>query len=521
MLNGVVGGWVDSSPMIVISGQTNLSFVEYQEKTGIRQFGVQGINIGQLAEKVVKFFITIDDPKNILYYLQKAYYLSTTGRPGPVWLDVPLNIQGMAVPDGPLREFTEYAVQESPKDIHAEVQETMRLLLQAKRPILLAGQGVRLGSAVEGFREFVEKFRMPVLTARLAIDLIHSDHPLYVGRPGTYGERSANFAVQNADLILSVGCRLGTSLIGHDAKDFGRNAKKILVDIDQKELDKPGLEKIAVVIHSTTKNFFQAALKEGEHAKMPDWEKWIAVCNGWKRAYPVVLPSYKEEKPVSSYYFTDRLSAVATNDDWVLVDTGSCFHVACQTWKIKTGQRFLTTGGISTMGYWAAGIGACMARDRKRIIVITGDGSLQMNLQELATVKQNNLPLKIFIFNNNGYLLMRLMQSNFMDKRFMGESPATGLWCPDALKIADTYGIRGIRIDSVEGIEEKITEALDCPGPVICDVMMPEWQILAPRTMSDKLPDGRLVARPYEDMYPFLDREELKRQMVAELPEEF
>lgn len=518
VMNGVVGGWVDSSPMIVISGQTNLPFVEYQEKTGIRQFGVQGINIKQIAEKVVKFFITIDDPKNILFYLQKAYYLATSGRPGPVWLDVPLNIQGMAVPDGPLREFTEYAIESTPKDMQEELRNVLQILFQAKRPILLVGQGVRLGQAMEEFKKFVEKFHMPVLTARLGIDLINSDHPLYVGRPGTYGERAANFAVQNADVILSVGCRLGTSLIGHNAKDFGRNAKKIVVDIDQKELDKPGVE-IAVKINSATKDFFQAALKETEHIDLPDWNKWIVVCNGWKRAYPVVVSSYKEEKPVNSYYFTDRLSAAAASDDWVLVDTGSCFHVASQTWNIKAGQRFLTTGGISTMGYWAAGIGACVAHDRKQVIVITGDGSLQMNLQEFATVKQNNLPLKVFIFNNNGYLLLRLAQSNFMDKHLMGESPATGLWCPDSLKIAETYGIHGMRIDSVDGIDEKIKEALEYKGPVICDVMTPEWQILAPRTMSDKTPDGKLVARPYEDMYPFLDRDELKRQMIAESPD--
>lgn len=518
VLNGVVGGWVDSSPMIVISGQTNLPFVEYQEKTGIRQYGVQGINIRQLAEKVVKFFITVDDPKNILYYLQKAYYLATNGRPGPVWLDVPLNVQGMAVPEGPLREFTEYEAEETSSGIQTEIQDTLHLLLQARRPILLVGQGVRLGKAVEDFREFVEKFHMPVLTARLAIDVIESEHPLYVGRPGTYGERAANFAVQNADVIVSVGCRLGTSLIGHDAKDFGRNAKKIVIDIDQKELDKPGVD-MAVKVHSTAKNFFRTVLKEIERHTIPDWSAWVGVCNGWKRNYPVVQSAYKEEKPVNSYYFVDRLSAVSKPDDWILVDTGSCFHVACQTWKVKQGQRFLTTGGISTMGYWAAAIGACMAHDKKQVIVITGDGSLQMNLQEFATVKQNNLPLKVFIFNNNGYLLLRLAQRNFMEKHLMGESPATGLWCPNSLKIAETYGIHGVRIDSIEDIDKKIKEILAYEGPVICDIMTPEWQVLAPRTMSDKMPDGKLVPRPYEDMFPYLDREELQKQMIAEFPD--
>ncbi|PJE64618.1 MAG: acetolactate synthase [Candidatus Ryanbacteria bacterium CG10_big_fil_rev_8_21_14_0_10_43_42] len=518
VVNGVIGGWVDSSPMIILSGQTNLSFIKYQEESGIRQFGVQGINVRPLVERSVKFFVTVDDPKKILYYLQKAYYLATSGRPGPVWLDVPLNIQGAPVPDGPLLEFTEQVDDDIPQDINEKLKDAMHLLQYAKRPLILVGQGVRLGNAIEELNMFIDRVRLPVLTARLAIDVIQSNHPLYVGRPGTYGERAANFAIQNADVILSVGCRLGTSLIGHDAKDFGRNAKKIVIDIDQKELDKPGVD-IAVKIRTTAKDFFQKALAECEGLKLPDWKEWISICKEWRKTYPVVLSSYKDEKPVNSYYFIDRLSAVAEKDDWVLVDTGSCFHVASQAWSVKDGQRFLTTGGISTMGYWVAGIGACMARDKKRVIVITGDGSLQMNLQEFATVKQNELPLKVFIFNNNGYLLMRIMQTNFMDKRFMGESPKTGLWCPDSLKIAEAYGIRGIRIDSTKGIDEKIKEILDYPGPVICDVMTPDWQILAPRTMSDKTPEGKLVARPYEDMYPFLDRDELKRQMIAELPD--
>ncbi len=519
VINGVVGGWVDSSPMIVISGQTNLSFVEYQEKTKIRQVGVQGINIKPLVEKVVKFFVTVDDPQNILYYLEKAYYLATSGRPGPVWLDVPLNIQGVEVRGGELKHFDEYEPEKPPADTKSQAEEAVKMLLEAKRPILLAGQGIKLGHAEQEFKTFAERAGIPVLTARLAIDLINSDHKLYVGRPGTYGERAGNFAVQNADLILSVGCRLAASLVGHNPKDFGRNAKKIVVDIDQKELDKPGVE-INLKINGTAKDFFDAALKELEGKKMPDWNGWVKTCNGWKTKYPVVLPSYKDEKPVNSYYFTGKLSEAAGKNDWILVDTGSCFHVACQTWKVKQGQKFLTTGGISSMGYWAAGIGACVANGRKGTIVITGDGSLQMNLQEFATIKHNNLPIKVFIFNNNGYLLIRLTQNNFMDKRLIGEGPATGVWCPDSLKIAEAYGIRGVRIDSVDGIEEKIKEVLDYDGPVICDVMTPEWQLLTPRTMSDKLPDGRLVPRPYEDMFPFLDRDELKEQMVAEREKE-
>jgi acetolactate synthase-1/2/3 large subunit len=286
------------------------------------------------------------------------------------------------------------------------------------------------------------------------------------------------------------------------------------VDIDREELDKPGIS-IDYKVQADCGDFFGRMLEMYEPGALPGYEDWVALCNQWKRDYPVVLPEYKDEKPVNSYYFTGMLSDLASKDDMVLVDTGSCFHVACQSWKVKKGQKFLTTGGLSSMGYWAAGIGACMANGRKNTIVITGDGSLQMNIQEFATIRHNKLPVKVFIFNNNGYLLIRHTQKNFMEGRLVGEGPDSGVWCPDMMEIAKAYGIKGVRIDTVEGMEDKIREVLDFDGPVICDVMTPEWQLLIPRVASDKLPDGTLVSREYEDMFPYLPKEEVERNMVA------
>jgi acetolactate synthase-1/2/3 large subunit len=248
---------------------------------------------------------------------------------------------------------------------------------------------------------------------------------------------------------------------------------------------------------------------------IPDFSDWTGVCNNWKKKYPVVQPEYADEKPVNSYFFMDMLSSLVGNDATILVDTGSCFHVACQTWKIKKGQHYLTTGGISSMGYWAAGIGACLANDRKETIVITGDGSLQMNIQEFATIRHNKLPVKVFILNNNCYLLIRHTQRNFMEDRFIGESPKTGIWCPDSLEIAKAYGIKGIRISSKDDIEENIKDVLAYSGPVVCDVMTPAWQLLVPRVSSDKLPDGSLVSRDYSDMFPYLPRSEYQENMAA------
>lgn len=519
VLNGLVGGWTDSSPMMIISGQSALSCVEYQENTNIRQYGIQGIHIKPIVKSATKYFVTVDNPERILYYMQKAYYFATNGRPGPVWIDVPLDVQKMEVPNRLLEEFEPPADATNNVLLKKQVSKTIDLLFNSKRPILLVGQGVRSAKADYEFKQVLEKLNTPVLTSRLGIDLIHSDSDLYVGRPGIYGERAAHFAIQNADLIIVVGCRLASALVGYDPKSFGKNAKKVVVDIDVEELNKPGVD-ILLKINNDVKRFFIELLKQVNLSNAPDFSEWVKKCNYWKKQYSVVLPSYKKEKPVNSYYFTSKLSDVATKDDKILVDTGSCFHVVCQTWKVKKGQKFLTTGGLSSMGYWAAVLGLCAANNRKRTIVITGDGSLQMNIQEFATIRGYNLPIKVFIFNNNGYLLIRHTQRNYMEDRFLGEGPKSGVWCPDSLKIANAYGIKGARIESIDEIDAKIEEVLNYDGPVICDVMTPEWQLLIPRVASEKKPDGTLVSKPYEDMYPFLDRDEFRKNMIVKPIEE-
>lgn len=517
IINGLVGGWTDSAPMMVISGQSALSYVNYQAKSGIRQYGIQGIHIQPFVEKATKFFVTVDDPAKIQYYMEKAYYLATNGRPGPVWIDVPLDVQRMEVPEKLLYPYHPERNVTTPAIAQEKIIKTCEFLKNASRPLIIAGQGVRIAQADRELRTLIETLNIPLITTRLAIDLIESEHRLYVGRPGNYGERAANFAVQNADFILAIGSRLSTASVGHDSASFGKHAVKVVVDIDPKELDKPGVS-IDLKINGDAKLFMSSLLATAVSGQLQDTTSWVSLCNEWKRNYPVVLPEYKNEKPVNSYYFTERLCEKTGSGDVVLVDTGSCFHVACQAWKVKKGQRFLTTGGLSSMGYWVAGLGACAANHYRRTVVITGDGSLQMNLQELATIKHNNMPIKVIIFNNNGYLLIRQTQRNFMDGRLFGEGPETGVWCPDSLRIADAYGIKGVRIDSVNDLDAKIDEVLAFDGPVVCDVMTPEWQLLVPRVSSEKLADGRLVSRKYEDMFPYLSEAELKRNMISECP---
>ena len=506
VINGLVGGWCDSSPMMIISGQSALNCVQYQEESGIRQYGIQGIFVRPFVEKATKYFITVDDPAKIEYYMQKAYHEAVTGRPGPVWIDVPLDVQRMQVPEHLLCTYQPEDKHMPPAERKKKVQEVVKLLEKSHRPLVIAGQGIRLAKAEKLLKNFIEKYNIPLITTRLGIDIIASDHPLYIGRPGNYGERSANLATQTADLILSIGSRLSTASIGHNSKEFGCRAKKIVVDIDEKELNKP-IFPIDIKIADDAALFLQELNRQDIH--FADTSKWLRNCQSWKAKYPVVTPDYYQLKEINSYYFIDELSKQCDKDTMVVVDTGSCFHVACQSWKVKEGQRFLTTGGLSSMGWWVAGIGACVAANRCNTVVITGDGSLQMNIQEFATIKHNHLPIKTFVLNNDGYLLIRQTQRNFMEGRLFGESPETGVWCPDNEKIAAAYGIKFISIHDKSSVKEKIKEALAYPGPVICDVKIPKWQLIIPRVSSEKKPDGTLVSRNFEDMFPYLDPKEL------------
>ena len=285
----------------------------YQEKTKIRQYGVQGINIKPLVESVTKYFITVDDPSKIQYYMEKAYHFATSGRPGPVWIDVPLDVQKMEVPTKLLEEFAVPSDDFNLKLLKQNVAKTLELLSNAKRPIFLVGQGVRLAKAADDFNKIITKLKIPVLTSRLGIDLIESDNELYVGRPGNYGERAANFAIQNSDLIIAIGSRLASSLVGHNPKDFGRNAKKVVVDIDMEELDKPGID-ITLKINNDAKRFLVEMQKQVSSIDISNFSEWITKCNEWKKHYTVVLDSYKDEKPVNSYYFIDKLCNIATKE---------------------------------------------------------------------------------------------------------------------------------------------------------------------------------------------------------------
>ena len=503
-LNSVVGALVDRSPCIVVAGQSKVSQARV---TTPRQFALQGFNTLPIFEKVTKYAVMLDDIATVKYSMEKAIHTAKSHPVGPVWIECPIDIQAATFDPDDYDGFSpeeDTSSQIEIKDKFSLVNEAIR---NAKRPCILAGPGVRLAGAVESFNRIVQKLNIPVLTSRLGMDLMGHHNPLFIGRPGTYGDRPANFTIQNCDLLLTIGCRLSIGLIGHDYQDFAPNAKKIMVDIDEKELTKPSVSP-DIPVQADAKDFIEALDTELDDFRFSNGD-WLEKTKAWKSKYPVNLPEYKNEKEgINSYHFINVLSEKSSDDDVFLLDTGSCFHVHSQAFKVKYGQRHIITGGLSTMGYMPGVIGPAVLRKEKDVYCITGDGSLQMNIQELQTIATNNLPVKIVVLNNNGYLLIRLTQQNFCEGRLIGEGPESGVGFPNLEKLADLYGLGYMKIASIEDLDDKADDLVNASGPLICEVITPAQQLLIPRVASKKLDDGSMISMPYDDMFPFLDRDE-------------
>jgi acetolactate synthase-1/2/3 large subunit len=511
-LTGVVGAYVDSSPCIIVSGQSKVSQAIV---TGPRQFALQGFNTLPIFEQVTKYAVMLNDLSKVRYEVEKCIYLATSHRVGPVWIECPIDIQGAYFDPDEFEGFTPPKSHLSTNNLKEKVDEVAEAIRQSRRPCILAGAGIRLSGAIEVLHKLVEKTGIPVLTSRLGMDLIDHRHPLFVGRPGTYGDRPANFTIQNSDLLLNIGCRLGIGLVGYDFEDFARHAKKISVDVDEQELTKPSVIP-DIAIQTDAKLFLDLLLERLSNYRLEN-KHWVDQTQLWKQKYPVDLPEYQNEKEgINSYHFMRKFSEAVSEDAIFLVDTGSCFHVFAQAFQVKFGQRHIITGGLSTMGYMPGSVGVAAASKGKDVFCITGDGSVQFNIQELQTITQNNLPVKLIILNNNGYLLIRLTQNNFQEGRFIGVDKDSGVSCPDMEKIASAYGIKFIRILGIDDWDAKLAELINYQGAVICEVMTPPNQLLIPRVASKKLDDGRMMSMPYDDMFPFLPREEYLENCVRE-----
>lgn len=522
-ITGVVGAWQDSSKLLVISGQSKRSQTIYGSGLEtLRQFGVQEAHILPMISTVTKYSAMVDDPQLIRYHLEKAVYLAQKGRPGPVWLDIPLDMQGALIDEASLPAFDPVA--EGFQDGMPVSEDSLALIAEliesAGRPVIVAGHGVRIAGAVEDFVSLVEQLNIPVVTPRLGIDIMDSNHPLYIGRPGIKGDRAANFAVQNADLLLCIGTRLSINVTGHEYGKFARSAKVVVVDVDDVEHRKPTI-RIDHFVRSDARSLIAGLSGFAKHTGLTIGTSWPSRCLDWKERYPVILPEYGQQQVINTYYFTGLLSEKLRADDVIVIDSGSSSYVVSQSIRIKRGQRYLASGGLGAMGYAVpAALGASVARKGGRTICLTGDGSLHMNVQELQTIAHENLPVKIFVFNNHGYASIKTTQHNYFSDRFVGVDSDSGVRLPDLMKVAELYGIRGIRVERTADLEQSVRQVLEHEGPVLCDVVCSPDQLIIPTVFSRKLEDGSMVSLPLEDMYPFLERQEFLDQMIVDpLPE--
>ena len=517
-MNGVFGAYTDSVPMVVISGQVRYDTTAHAAGIPFRQLGDQEFpGTITCAATMSKYAVLITEPQSIRYHLEKALHLATSGRPGPVWLDVPVNIQGAMVDTDtmPAYDPAEDTVAHPPIP-DATLDEVVRLLRAAKRPVLMLGSGVRLAGAEQQMRRLLEQLRIPVVLGFNAHDLLGDDHPLNCGSPGSIGNRPGNFTVQSADVLLTVGTRLNIRQISYNWKSFARHAKKIVVDIDPLEFQKPTIQPDLPVL-ADAQDFFTALTARllDEPLAAPDWLAW---CQARKAKYPAVLPEYSaRQAPINPYAFTDVLGHVLPAD--AIIATGNATVCICtfQALRIKDGQRLFSNSGSASMGYdLPAAIGAaCGARPGQTVVCLAGDGSIQMNLQELQTIVTNRLPVKVMLYNNNGYLSIKLTQTNHFNRHFVGSGPGSGVDFPEMRKLAAAFGLPYLRIESLDQAADVLARTIAMPGPVICEVMLDAEQAFAPRISSRRLEDGSLVSAPLEDMFPFLDRDELAQNMIA------
>lgn len=453
----------------------------------------------------------------IRFELEKAVYLAKSGRPGPVWLDIPLNIQAAQIDPQKLQGFRIPEQLDDQDRLAHLAAQVIELLNQSGRPVILAGHGIRLAKAIPGFQTLIRKLQIPVLTTWNAIDLLASDDELYAGRPGIYGQRGANFVIQNSDFLLSIGSRLSIPQIGYDYSQFARAAKKIYVDIDIKELEKFSISP-DILVDASAGDFIEAMTNAAHQGFKPkDISVWKNQCQLWNKKYPVDLPEYEmQEKYVNIFHFISVLSDELSENEIILpTASGSGFTSSHQALKIKHGQRCFTSNGFAEMGFDVPGaIGACIGSDKKRVITVTGDGGVQMNIQEFQTIVHHQLPIKLFILNNRGYLTIRHTENALFDGQEAGTGPETGVSLPDILRLGDVYGFKTFRLPNHKHMRKTIRQILDTQGPVICEVIMDPLQALVPKTSFKQLPDGRLVSPPLEDLYPFLDRKEFLDNMI-------
>ena len=526
-ITGVFGGWVDSLGMVVISGQVKWETLVRSTGLPLRQLGDQEVDIVKLVAPITKYAVMVTEPTTIRYHLERAIHLARTGRPGPVWLDIPMNVQGTMIDPDSLPGYDPDAEDFDLPDHRCLTGETLRepcdeiahRLATAERPVIYAGSGVRFAGAERELLALAERFDVPVVTNFNAHDLIASDHPLFAGRPGTIGDRAGNFVVQNADFVLVLGARLNIRQISYAWELFARHAYVAMVDVDWAELEKPTVAP-ALKVHADAGEVLRTLLAE----EVPPIDvtaraSWVAWCRERRERYPVVPEAYwtSGKDGVNPYVFGAALFEQLDDTDVVVTGDATACITTFQSAQIKAGQRLFSDSGCAPMGFdLPAAVGAAVATRGKRVICVAGDGSIMMNLQELQTIKGHGMPVKIFLYNNRGYHSIRQTQQNFFPGNPVGYGPESGVTFPDYERIAYGFDVAFRRCGSHEHVRDSIAWALAQDGPTICEVMIDETIPFTPKTSSKRLPDGRMVTAPLEDMAPFLPRDEFRSNMIVE-----
>ena len=532
-LNGVFGAYVDSCGMLVISGQVKNETYLRNYDLPMRQLGDQEVDIVSMARPVVKYATTLKDPKLIKEVMDKAVFLATHGRPGPVWVDIPVDIQSMQIDPDSLTGWDKNlttlaldpAVTENTKlELHTlgidqyerDIPAIIDRLYQAKRPVIYAGTGVRLSGMHDEFLELVERLGIPVVSSFNAYDVLTNDHPQYCGHPGTIGDRAGNFAVQNADFVLILGSRLNIRQISYNFKNFANRAYKVMIDIDRAELDKPTLN-IDLKVHCDLRDFIIEFLNQTKiYVKSDSHTEYLNWCKERVLQYPTVLPEYKHKiDSLNPYLFFDDFWQKLDYNDIVIAANASAAVIGGQASNLKAGQRFYSNSGNASMGYdLPAAIGACIAAGNKKVYCLAGDGSIMMNLQELQTIVGYRLPIKIIIINNNGYHSIKQTQTAYFSDNIFGISPQNGVSLPDFVSLGIAFGIMSHRVDTMNGWNSDMVQMLlKSNEPAIVEVIVDPDQMFAPKLAARKLEDGSLLAPSLEHMSPFLTDEEMSKNI--------
>ena len=514
-ITGVTAAYLDSTPCLFISGQAKRPDLKLE--SGVRQMGSQEVDIVAMVSPVTKYAVTVLDPEDIRYHLEHAWHDATSGRMGPVWLDIPLDVQGASVDEAKLRGFSPPPMIERRDALRSSIEQIVEMLDSSERPVVLAGNGVRLGGAEKSFCRFIDATNVPALLTWKAIDLLDSEHPLNFGSPGIMGSRTANFIVQNSDFLLVIGSRLEPSLTAFDAANFGKNARRAVVDIDEAEIRKIGQVEVPVVADAG--EFLHALGERLADVVRPERRDWLGYCRRLRERYPVVLEEYRtRDDKIDLYVFADELCGVLEPDDLITPESsGAAGEITYQAMRVKKGQKVRNAAGLGAMGFGLPyAIGACISGGRQRTILINGDGAFQLNIQELQTVVRLRLPIKMFILDNGGYASIRTMQRNLFDGRLAGSSPETGLTMPDLRAIAGAYGMRFEQAMCLSQLADAIKRTLAGEDAVICRVCVTDAQVTAPKVQAMRTSDGGMVSKPMEDMWPYLPPEELAENMIGD-----